>query len=342
MKWNNTKIDIYRFLCGTHPHGGGYQFTITKIARFLEVSPSYVYRIVRQLLAEEYITKDITGTNNIVYSPTKKSPPAVFTKNEEKPTGVNRSNELKTTGVSLGSQNNTIKCIDELSNFSVSKSQWAVPVSFLPLYDKRFCDFWKETRMANGVKKYSKDYFFGDPVNAPLSFSIIGKRNFKLIVTMPRWNFETKKDFLSARDIIGDFARMAIRFISKKYHFRIDIYGCEMITGDFEHPLRPGDMKKFIDSAQVIIKYHKNKKYIGNLQFDGSGKVDRIESDCKPEWIHNYAEIPLFNERVRALEEQFSKIEKNIDKLSISSDRIEKMLSQPSKEFSKKDLDSYI
>jgi hypothetical protein len=341
MKWNPTKYAIYLFLTGRHPHGGGKHFTCPKIASFLEVSGSYVRRVRRELLDEGYITRDTKPFTPQIYSRTKKSVEDVFRKDEETLTQLSP------------------KELEQLTQdarrrvFTTAKTRWSVAIlGAVPEHDERFTKYWKKSLLRNNVKQYEKKWLFGEPVNCPLSFSIVGKKNWTMTVTMPRWVFDTKEHFMRAEDIIGDYARSALKQMAQRYHMNINTMDVYKSSGELEHPLRESDIKKFIDTAQIIIKYHHKKKYIGKLSFDGSGKVDRIEADKYPQWIANYAEIPFFNTRITEMEKQqkimletqkemMEQQQSQMEEMQASMNRMEQMLSQPKKKLTPHDMEMY-
>jgi hypothetical protein len=278
-------MEIYQFLVGNHKYGGGYNHSPTTIARYLDVSISYVCRITRQLLREGYITIDAEYHKPQLYTATKKSPQKWFKTIEKTATSLSPGEIHDFTGVPRGRV------------FTTSKSRWSCRISQMPSDLKT----WTKRDMQNGVVQYFKEWLFGEPVNAPLKFQIVGKNNFTITVTFPPMSFDNEDDFNNAEEIISDYAKMAFRYISQKHFISLNLSDTYLSSGDFEHPLREADVKRFIETAQVIIKYRNGLKDIGNLKFDGSGKVDRIESDT-PEWIVDYAVLPTFRKRLEDLE----------------------------------------
>ena len=332
-------------MTGKHPDGDGKHFVCKNIASFIEVSESYVRRIARELLAEGYVKHlgDIKSPQ--MYERTKKCAEDEFRQDEESLTHL------------------TPKELNHLTQhqrrrvFTTGKTRWSVPAIGLdPINNKNFIKYWKKTSLKYNVSQYKKKWLFGQPVNCPLTFQIVGKDKYTMTVTFPRWAFDNKEHFERAEDIIGEYARSALKFMAQRYNFNINTFDVYKSSGDLEHPLRESDIKKFIDNAQIIIKYHHKKKYVGHLSFDGSGKVDRIEADKHAQWIVNYAEIPFFNTRINDMEKNMEKMvdlfEERIGKMQssfedkminmqASMDRMEQMLSQPVKPLSPKDLEMY-
>jgi len=334
VKWNSRKYAIYLFLTGKHPDGNGKHFVCKNIASFIEVSESYVRRIRRELLSDGYIKPIGKCKSPEMYETTKKYVEDEFRKTEESLTHLT-SKEL-----------NHLTQHQRRGVFTTGKTRWSVPLIGLdPINNKDFLKHWKKTSLKHNVSQYEKKWLFGEPVNCPLSFQIVGKKEWTMTVTFPRWAFDNKKDFNRAEDIIGEYARAALKFMAQRYHVNIRTIDVYKSSGDLEHPLRESDIKKFIDNAQIIIKYHRKKKYVGKLSFDGSGKVDRIETDKYPQWIINYAEIPFFNTRLNEMEEKMGNMiesfEEKMATMQATMDRMEQMLSQPSKPFTPKDMEMY-
>jgi len=321
-------------MTGKHPDGGGKHFVCREIASFIEVSESYVRRISRQLLADGYIKYLGKFKSPQLYERTKKCVEDEFRQDEESLTHLT-SKEL-----------NHFTQHSRRRVFTTGKTRWSVPAIGLdPINNKNFIKNWKKSSLKNNVSQFEKKWLFGEPVNCPLTFQVVGKNKYTMTVTFPRWAFDNKEHFLRAEDIIGEFARSALKFMAQRYNFNINTFDVYKSSGDLEHPLRESDIKKFIDNAQIIIKYHHKKKYVGQLSFDGSGKVDRIEADKHAQWIANYAEIPFFNTRLNEMEEKMGNMiesfEEKMNAMQASMDRMEQMLSQPSKQLTPKDMEMY-
>lgn len=292
MRWNKTKIEIYQYLIGSHPYGGGKKFCASSIAGFLGVSRSYVSRITRKLTKGRYLVKANHHSKPILYSATKQKPPVnKFTTIHQKPRGSTPEDVNQFTGGSEGGA------------FTTSKSQWSIPIKKPPA----IVEGWKVKELKNGVKQYYKKIWFEDPVNAPVLFQIVGKNKFTMTLTFPRFTFESIENFRNSRDIVRDFAKMAFRYASQRYKIPLRVNDTTFSSGDFEHPLREVDIKNFIDTATVTINFKNGFQHVGKLDFDGSGRVDNIESDI-PDWIADYSEIPSFSRRLQNLEHGFEQV----------------------------------
>ena len=291
MRWNKTKLEIYQYLVGTHPYGGGKSFSPSKIADFLKKSRSYVYRITRQLEDEAFIYPIRRKTTPRLYNSTKKRPPVEkwFTKPEKSSGGVPPVGVNHFRGGSGGSP------------FTTSKSQWSCPISEPPKKDSG----WAVKTLKNGVKHYFKEVYIDKPIGKKVLFQIVGKNNFTMTVTFPNFSFESIDNFRNSREIVKHLAMKAFRTVSRADKIPLKVKETRYSSGDFEHPLRDVDIKNFIDTATVTIKFKDGFKHVGKLDFDGSGKVEKIESDI-PDWIADYSEIPSFSRRLQNVEKKFN------------------------------------
>jgi len=297
MRFNKRKIEIYQYLVGTHPYGAGKQFCPARIAEFLGISKSYVSRITRKLVSEKYIVKINPGSKPILYSSTRQKPPVhKFTYADEKsttptPGQVNHFTTPPGRGVS------------EQGSFTTSKSRWSCSIESLP----SDLSGWTVKELRNGVKQYYKKILFGKPIDDVVVFQIVGKTKFTMTLTFPRFTFDSIGNFRNSRDIIRDFAKMAFRHVSQRFRIPLKVKHTHFSSGDFEHPLRDVDIKNFIDTATVTINFKNGFQHVGKLDFDGSGRVDNIESDI-PDWIADYSEIPSFSRRLQSLEKGFEQV----------------------------------
>lgn len=290
-KLESTIQLIYELAIGQHESTGGYKLNAAKIAKVLGKSKPYISKVIKKLIKQGYLTCDNPRDKVKFYSPTKKSPKIIKKRLTKKAKNVTGSTPNKLTNFTGGSAGRV---------FSTSKSQWSCPVSYINEKDLKG---WKKTRMANGVNKYIKEYLFTDPFPTILHFQVMGKKNYTMTLTIPSVEFEDKEDFIGAKDQIQDYAAGAMKFISKKYHMAMDLRLLRLSSCDFEARLRDADIKNFIDTAQVIIKYHKGDRYVGTISFDGSGGIDKIESDV-PQWVVDYVELPTFSQRLNQLEKK--------------------------------------
>lgn len=334
MQFNRRKLEIYQFLVGTHPYGAGKQFCPTSIAKFLDVSKSYVCRITRQLFDEGYIVKISGRSKPQLYTSTKKKPSTKeFTFDEEKSTTPTPEKVNQFTTPSRHR-------LSSEGSFTTSKSRWSCPIERPP----RNLKGWTVKELRNGVKQYYKKILFDKPIDAPVLFQIVGKNKFTMTLTFPGFTFDSIDQFRKSRDIVQDFAKMAFRHISQRFKIPMRVNNTRYSSGDFEHPLRDVDIKNFIDTATVTINFKNGLQHVGKLDFDGSGKVDKIESDI-PDWIADYSEIPSFSRRLQTLENSFESIfEKYFTDIN---KRIEEIVSEKFNEmFSynsdfKKDIEGY-
>jgi hypothetical protein len=313
MKWNKTKMEIYLFAVGSHKYGGGYHWDALKIANTLDVSMSYVCRVFRQLLHDGFITPTKAKTKPKLYEPTKRSPLKQFTLIEKMATGITPVNLADSTGHERGRV------------FTTSNTSWSCSLNYIP--DDLEKHGWQRKEMAYGSIQYCKKIYFQEPINAPLLFQIIGKRKFTITVQVPPFTFDDLEQFNDSKVIILDYVKMALKTISQKYHIAMTLSKTYLSNGEFEHPLRDADIKQFINTAQVTIKYHKGLSYIGKLEFNGSGKVDRIESNL-PEWIADYAEIPSFRKNLEELQKEISEIKKELPEIKSLMLDLKKELSE--------------
>lgn len=318
---------IYEMAIGQHESAGGLPRNGSDIAGILGKSRQYVSKILTKLIKQGYITCDNPRDKVKFYSPTKKSPKIDkkrLTKNAKNATGSNPVMPTEFTGGSLGSV------------FSTSKSQWSCPVTH---FNESNLVGWKKMRLANNVFKFTKGYLFSEPFPTVLHFQVVGKRNFTMTLTFPPVEFKNKDDFLGAKEYIQDYAVSAMKFISRKYHMVMDLRLLRLSSCDFEARLKDADIKNFIDTAQVIIKYHKGNIYMGKISFDGSGGVDRIESDV-PKWITDYVELPSFSQRLNELEKRIPEIiDRNMDKIERGiGQRLDDMFNVAKKPDEKRDV----
>jgi len=292
LKWNKRKIEIYQYLIGTHPYGAAKNFCPNNISRFLGVSRSYVSRVAKEMYSEGFIIRINRKSKPHLYTSTKKKPPVhKFTNIEENfttpsPDDVNHF----TTPPRPGS-------------FTTSKSRWSCKLERLPAD----LSGWTVKELCNGVKHYYKKIYFDKPIEGPVLFQIVGKNKFTMTLTFPNFTFDTIDNFRNSRDIIRDFAKMAFRHVSQRFKIPMKLSNTKYSSGDFERPLRDVDIKQFIDTATVTINFKDGYKHVGKLDFDGSGRVENIESDI-PDWIADYAEIPNFSKRLKGLESNFETI----------------------------------
>lgn len=330
MRWNKTKHEIYQYLIGSHPYGAGKHFSASRIAKFLGVSKSYIHRIKRQLNQEGFIFPLNRKTTPKMYSSTKKQPPEdIFTEPQKSSRGFTPVEVNNFTGGSRG------------GSFTTSKSRWSIPIERPP----RNLKGWTVKTLRNGVKHYFKKFFFEKPVDAPVLFQIVGKNRFTMTLTFPSFSFDSTENFRSGRRLVRDYAQMAFRYVSQRCRIPLKVKDTRYSSGDFECPLRDSDIKRFIDTATVTINYKDGLEHTGKLDFDGSGKVDNIESDV-PDWVADYSEIPSFSRRLQSLEENFesvfdvyfSKINKRVEE--IISQKLEEMLSYDS-DFKKDSFEGY-
>ena len=291
MKWNKTKIEIYQYLVGTHPYGGGKSFNPSIIAKFVKKSKSYVCRVTRQLNEEGFIIKIRRKTTPQLYMLTKKKPDYdfKFTDDEKSSGGVSPVEVNQIRGGSGGSP------------FTTSKSQWSCPINEPPANDRG----WSLKTLRNGVKHYYKEVYIDKPIGKKVLFQIVGKKNFTMTVTFPNFTFESIENFRNSKEIVRYLAMKAFRTVSRADKIPLKVKETRYSSGDFEHPLRDVDVKNFIETATVTINFKNGFKHVGKLDFDGSGKVDRIESDI-PEWIADYSEIPSFSRRLQDVELKFN------------------------------------
>jgi len=318
---------IYEMAIGQHESTGGYKLNTTKIAKVLGKSRQHVSKTILTLVKQGYLTCDNPRDKVKFYSPTKKSPKIIekrLTKKAKNVTGSTPGLSTDLTGGSLGRV------------FSTSKSQWSCPVSYLNEKDLKG---WKKIKLAKGVNKYTKEYLFTDPFPTILHFQVMGKKNYTMTLTIPSVEFEDKEDFMGAKDQIQDYAASAMKFITKKYHMAMDIRLLRLSSCDFEARLRDADIKNFIDTAQVIIKYHKGDKYVGMISFDGSGGIDKIESDV-PKWVVDYVELPTFSQRLMDLEKRIPDIiDRSMEKLETGlGQRIDNIFNVVQKPDEKRDV----
>lgn len=306
-------MEIYLLAIGSHKYGGGYHYTATSIANFLDMSQSYVCRVIREFLSEGVIVLDKTKTKPRLFSATRKSPLENFKIIEKKAMGITPVNLTDITGYERGRV------------FTTSHTSWSCPLNFIP--DDLEKHGWQRKEMAYGSIQYCKKIYFQEPINAPLLFQIIGKRKFTITVLIPPFTFDDLEEFKNGKVIISDYVKMALKSISQKYHIAMTLSNTYLSNGEFEHPLRDADVKQFIETAQVTIKYHKGLKYIGKLEFNGSGKVDCIESDL-PEWITDYAEIPSFRKNLEELQEEVSEMKKELPEIKSLMTDVKKELSE--------------
>ncbi|MEF8880149.1 MAG: helix-turn-helix domain-containing protein [Candidatus Thermoplasmatota archaeon] len=329
LRWNKKKLEIYQYLIGSHPYGAGKHFSASQIAGFLGVSRSYVHRIKRQLNKEGYIFPLNRKTTPKIYNSTKKQPPKdLFTKPKKTSRGSSPVGVNNFTGVSRG------------GSLTTSKSRWSCPIEKPP----RNLKGWTVKTLKNGVKHYYKKILFDKPIDAPVLFQIVGKNKFTMTLTFPGFTFDSIGDFRSSRELVKDYAKMAFRYVSQLFKIPMRVKHTRYSSGDFECPLRDVDIKRFIDTATVTINFKNGLSHVGKLDFDGSGRVDKIESDI-PDWIADYSEIPNFSRRLQTLEKSFegvfdryfSEINKRIEE--IVTEKFNEMFSYDS-DF-KKDIEGY-
>jgi len=289
---------IYLLFIGSYPGTNGTQNSAQKICKSTGIKKSYLSKIKNYFLSKGYITCDNPKDKVKFYSATLITPPFI---DEKSFTGVTPYKFPNFTGVSQGGV------------FSTSKSQWSAPIN--AKRDWSDLEGWKYYKMKHETVKYYKDIWFGDPINAKLHFQLtIGKNKSSMTVTFPRMDFENKKEFLDAKKQIWHYASLAMHQVAQHLHIGMkigDIYLANTKCFDYEAKLRDADSKRMADTVEVTMKYHHGDLYVGRLNFDGSGRCERIEGDV-PKWVCDYAEIPAYMNRIHDLENDVGKIKTKI------------------------------